>query len=99
MALPQRKTDIGPPNYKRFLPPVIQKNYGNWKYHEILTPGTMVHVGESGDKLWTVRVASPRLCPLRQSVSTAISQKVLRRIPQVYNKKQCGIPGIRREET
>ena len=61
MALPQRKTDIGPPNYKQFLPPVIQKNYGNWKYHEILTPGTMVHVGESGDKLWTVRVASPRL--------------------------------------
>ena len=61
MALPQRKTDIGPPNYKQFLPPVIQKNYGKWKYHEVLTPGTMVHVGESGDKLWTVRVASPRL--------------------------------------
>ncbi len=61
MALPQRKTDIGPPHYKQFLPPVIQKNYGKWKYHEELTPGTMVHVGESGDKLWTVRVASPRL--------------------------------------
>lgn len=61
MALPQRKTDIGPPHYKQFLPAVIQKNYGKWKYHEVLTPGTMVHVGESGDKLWTVRVASPRL--------------------------------------
>ena len=61
MALPQRKTDIGPPNFEQFLPPVIKKNYGKWKYHEVITPGTMVHVAESGDKIWTVRVASPRL--------------------------------------
>lgn len=61
MALPQRKTDIGPPHYKQFLPPVVQKNYGKWKYHEVLSHGTMVHVGESGDKLWTVRAASPRI--------------------------------------
>jgi len=61
MALPQRKTDIGPPNFEQFLPPVIKKNYGKWKYHEVLSHGTMVHVAESGDKLWTVRVASPRL--------------------------------------
>jgi len=61
MALPQRKTDIGPPNYRQFLPPVIEKNYGKWKYHEVLTPGTMVHVAESGDKIWTIRVASPRI--------------------------------------
>lgn len=61
MALPQRQTDIGPPHYKQFLPPVIQKNYGKWKEHEILSPGLMVHVAESGDKIWSVRVASPRL--------------------------------------
>lgn len=61
MSAPQRKTDIGPPHYKDFLPPVIQKNYGDWKYHEILTPGVMVHVANKGDKLWSVRVASPRL--------------------------------------
>lgn len=61
MALPQRRTDIGPPHYKDFLPPVIQKNYGDWKYHEILSPGVMVHVANSGDKIWSVRVASPRL--------------------------------------
>ncbi len=61
MSAPQRKTDIGPPHYKQFLPPVIQKNYGKWKYHEVLRPGTMVHVAESGDKVWTVRMASPRL--------------------------------------
>lgn len=61
MSLPQRKTDIGPPHYKQFLPPVIQKNYGQWKYHEEINAGLMVHVAESGEKIWTVRVASPRL--------------------------------------
>ena len=61
MALPQRRTDIGPPHFKDYLPPVIQKNYGNWAHHEILSGGVMVHVANSGDKIWTVRVASPRL--------------------------------------
>ncbi len=61
MALPERKTDIGPPHYKQFMPPVIVNNYGKWKYHEVLSPSAMVHVAESGDKLWTVRVASPRI--------------------------------------
>jgi sulfite reductase beta subunit len=61
MATPQRQTDIGPPHYKQFLPPVIDKNYGDWKYHERLDAGTMVHVANSGDKVFTVRVASPRI--------------------------------------
>ena len=55
------KTDIGPPDFKQFLPPVIQKNYGKWAYHEILKPGVMVHVSETGDKIWTVRQGSGRL--------------------------------------
>ena len=58
---PERRTDIGPPNYEQFLPPVVKKNYGKWDYHEIRKPGVMVHVAESGDKLFTVRVGSPRL--------------------------------------
>jgi len=57
----ERITDIGPPHYEQFLPPIIKANYGKWDYHEILRPGVMVHVGESGDKLFTVRAASPRL--------------------------------------
>ncbi len=57
----ERKTDYGPPHYEKFLPKVIKENYGTWKYHEILKPGVMVHVGKSGDKLFTVRAASPRL--------------------------------------
>ena len=55
------KTDIGPPHYSKFLPELVAKNYGKWDYHEILKPGVMVHVGESGDRLYTVRAASPRL--------------------------------------
>ena len=57
----ERRTDIGPPHYSRFLPPVIKENYGKWKYHDIVKPGVMVHVGESGDKMFTVRAGSPRL--------------------------------------
>ena len=57
----ERLTDIGPPDFRKFLSPVIKKNYGKWKYHEILRPGVMVHVAESGDKLFTVRAGSPRL--------------------------------------
>jgi sulfite reductase beta subunit len=56
-----RITDIGPPHYEKFLPPVIQRNYGKWKYHEKMKPGIMVHVSETGEKLFTVRAASPRL--------------------------------------
>ena len=57
----KRITDIGPPDYKQFLSPVVKENYGKWKYHEILEPGVLLHVGESGDELYTVRVGSCRL--------------------------------------
>ncbi|MEN2986173.1 MAG: dissimilatory-type sulfite reductase subunit beta [Thermodesulfovibrionaceae bacterium] len=72
----QRKTDIGPPHYENFLPPVIKKNYGQWKEHEILSPGLMVHIAESGDKIWTIRVASPRL----------LSTDTLREIADIADK-------------
>ncbi len=55
------KTDIGPPDYKTMLPPVIARNYGKWRYHEIPRPGVLVHTAESGEKLYTVRAGSPRL--------------------------------------
>ena len=47
----ERITDIGPPKYDKFLPPIIKENYGKWKYHEILEPGVLVHVSESGAKI------------------------------------------------
>jgi len=55
------RTDIGPPNYKDMLPPVIAENYGRWKYHEIVRPGVLRHVSETGAELYTVRVGSARL--------------------------------------
>jgi dissimilatory sulfite reductase beta subunit len=60
----ERKTDIGPPHYEQFLPPVIKANYGKWKYHENLKPGVLMHVSESGDKLYTVRAATCRLASI-----------------------------------
>ena len=58
---PKRITDIGAPHYSKFMPPVMAKNYGKWKYHEIINKGAMKHVSETGDELYTVRMASPRL--------------------------------------
>ena len=57
----ERITDIGPPHYSKFLPPVIKDNYGKWKYHEILEPGVLMHVSESGAKIFSVRAGSPRI--------------------------------------
>nr|AMQ24238.1 dissimilatory sulfite reductase subunit B [uncultured bacterium] len=53
--------DIGPPDYRTMLHPVIKNNYGKWDYHEILQPGVLRHVSESGDEVYTVRAGSPRL--------------------------------------
>jgi sulfite reductase beta subunit len=56
-----RITDIGPRKYDEFYPPVIAKNKGKWLYHEILQPGVLVHVAESGDQVFTVRCGGARL--------------------------------------
>ncbi|MGO0121657.1 dissimilatory-type sulfite reductase subunit beta [Desulfothermobacter acidiphilus] len=55
-----RITDIGPRHYWEFFPPVIQRNYGKWLYHEILEPGVLVHVSETGEKVYTVRTGGMR---------------------------------------
>jgi dissimilatory sulfite reductase beta subunit len=60
-VMQERLTDIGPPHYEKFLPPIIKENYGKWSYHEVLKPGVMVHVSETGKKLFSVRAGSPRL--------------------------------------
>lgn len=55
-----RITDIGPHKYDSMFPPIIAKNFGKWLYHEILEPGLLMHVAESGDKAYTVRCAGSR---------------------------------------
>ncbi|HEX7343317.1 MAG TPA: sulfite reductase, dissimilatory-type beta subunit, partial [bacterium] len=68
MAEPAKKriTDIGPPHYEQFLPPAIKKNYGKWKFHEILKPGVMMHVSETGDAVYTVRAGGSRLMSIQK---------------------------------
>ena len=56
-----RITDLGPKYYGDMLPPVIKENKGKWQYHEILEPGVLVHVSESGGKVYTVRCGSAGL--------------------------------------
>jgi len=56
-----RITDIGPRYYEEFYPPIIKKNKGKWLYHEIIEPGIVVHVAESGDELYTIRCGGCRL--------------------------------------
>ena len=71
-----RITDIGPPKYDKFFPPVVKENYGKWKYHEILQPGVLVHVSETGAELYSVRIGSARLISvdlIRESVTLRIS--------------------------
>lgn len=74
-----RITDIGPPKYDTYFPPVIKENFGKWKYHEILEPGVLVHVAESGAELHSVRVGTPRL----------ISTAYIREVCQIADK-YCG---------
>jgi sulfite reductase beta subunit len=55
-----RLTDLGPRHFWQYFPPVIQNNYGKWAYHEVLEPGVLVHVSETGDKVYTVRCGGAR---------------------------------------
>ena len=56
-----RITDIGPPHYAQFFPEVIKKNYGKWVKHEIIEPGVIKYTSETGDIVFVVRCATPRL--------------------------------------
>ena len=57
----ERITDIGPPHYSKFLPPVIKENYGKWKSHDFPQPGVLRHVSETGAEIYSVRIGSPRI--------------------------------------
>jgi len=74
--LKDRITDIGPRYYKDFLPPVVQRNRGKWLYHEIIEPGVLVHVSETGEECYTVRVGGCRL----------MSIELLREICEIADK-------------
>ncbi|MFO7968146.1 MAG: dissimilatory-type sulfite reductase subunit beta [Archaeoglobaceae archaeon] len=54
-------SDFGPPHYALMIPPVLKKNWGKWKYHEVPKSGVLKHVAESGDTVYSVRATTPRL--------------------------------------
>ncbi len=56
-----RISDLGPPHYEQFFPPVIKANKGKWLYHEIVQPGVLMHKSETGDEVYSVRVGCARL--------------------------------------
>ena len=60
MPLKMDELDFGPPDYKEMLSPIIKRNYGKWKYHELIKPGIFKHVSETGDEVYTVRAGAPK---------------------------------------
>jgi dissimilatory sulfite reductase beta subunit len=56
-----RISDLGPPHYEKFFPPVIKANKGKWLWHEIIQPGVLMHKSETGDEVYSVRVGTARL--------------------------------------
>ncbi len=51
------------------IPPVLLKNYGKWDTHEVIKPGVIKRVSETGDVCYTVRIAMP---PKRISVASML---------------------------
>jgi sulfite reductase beta subunit len=56
-----RISDLGPPHYEQFFPPVIKANKGKWLWHEIIQPGVLMHKSETGDEVYSIRVGTARL--------------------------------------
>jgi len=56
-----RISDLGPPHYEQFFPPVVKANKGKWLWHEIIQPGVLMHKSETGDEVYSIRVGAARL--------------------------------------
>jgi dissimilatory sulfite reductase beta subunit len=56
-----RISDLGPPHYEKFFPPVIKANKGKWLWHEIIQPGVLMHKSETGDEVYSIRCGTARL--------------------------------------
>lgn len=60
MVEPRQPIEIGPPDPFPWMHPVMKENYGKWKYHDILRPGVLMNVAQSGDKVYSIRVGTQR---------------------------------------
>lgn len=61
MPLKMEELDFGPPSPDKMLSPTVKRNYGKWKYHELIKPGIFKHVSETGEEIYTVRVGQPKV--------------------------------------
>src|SRR5512137_3115317 len=59
-AAKRKPKETGVPDNKKYLHPVLAKNYGNWKYHDRPRPGVLHHVAKGGDEVWSVRAGTQR---------------------------------------
>src|ERR1035437_8134450 len=59
-AQKRKPKETGVPDNKKYLHPLLIKNYGKWKYHDRPRPGVLRHVAHSGDQIWTVRAGTHR---------------------------------------
>ncbi|MBI4265642.1 MAG: hypothetical protein HY657_14810 [Acidobacteria bacterium] len=55
----QRLGGVGYPRPDAVLPEVLQRNYGRWTRHEVVRPGVLKHVSDSGEACLTVRLLMP----------------------------------------
>lgn len=51
------------------ISPLMLRNYGKWDTHEILRPGVIKRISQTGDECYTVRIAMP---PSRISVASML---------------------------
>jgi sulfite reductase beta subunit len=59
-AQKRKPKETGVPDNKKYLHPLMAKNYGQWKYHDRPRPGVLRHVAKSGDQIWSVRAGTQR---------------------------------------
>jgi sulfite reductase beta subunit len=52
--------ETGVPSATPFMHPIMQDNYGEWKFHDRPRPGVLHHVAKSGDEIWSVRCGTQR---------------------------------------
>ena len=59
-AEPRTPIESGVPDPMQFMHPVMQKNFGQWDWHDRPRPGVLRHVSATGDQIWTVRAGTSR---------------------------------------
>src|SRR5674476_707729 len=79
-AAKRKPKETGVPDNKKYLHPLMVKNYGKWKYHDRPRPGVLRHVAHSGDQIWTIRAGTQRQMDVEPSVCYAISPTSMRKV-------------------